>query len=147
MPATNPVESRHRIALNLPTEGQHLTSVCTELHVMHIYPTLNLPGLMRTLEVTSQNTSVLHNLNGLQRASRLIDIVGVDRLVARNAVRRPLLRRPLGYRRAAQNTQRNHQKQKRLRVKSTHAIPPAIKSQFLPSGYTAIGSHHSSRLE
>jgi hypothetical protein len=76
MPATNPVESRHRIALNLPTEGQHLTSVCTELHVMHIYPTLNLPGLMRTLEVTSQNTSVLHNLNGLQRASRLIDIVG-----------------------------------------------------------------------
>jgi len=93
--AVNSVESRHCISIYLSSERKDGTCVRAEFDVVHVDPALNFSRLMRALEMPRNNIAILIDLNCLQGTTGFVNVICVNRPVARNFVRGLLSRRLL----------------------------------------------------
>ena len=86
--AVDRVKSGHSGARDLTMEGEDCPSVGAELDMISVDPSLKLAVLVRPMEGTGKDIAVLRELNLLQRAARVICVLGVDRPVAGEVLHR-----------------------------------------------------------
>ena len=78
MPSVNAIQAGHAGRRDFPAEGKYIAGIRAELNMIAIDKALHLAMLMRPVEGARDNVALLHNLNRLQRASRLIRVIGVN---------------------------------------------------------------------
>jgi len=76
------IKTGHALRGNLATERKNVVCVGTEYDVVVVDPALELAMLVRSPEGARYDVTVLAYLDGLERASRLVDVVGLDGPVA-----------------------------------------------------------------
>jgi hypothetical protein len=86
MLSVNAVESGHGVSVDGSAKGEHVVSFCLEFHMMHIDCSFNRAGLFRAFEEATELVSVLSNLHVLYDRQTVVNVHGIDRLIAFNAI-------------------------------------------------------------
>ena len=121
MAAVEPVKSRHRIAVYLAPESEHVARPGAEFDVMAVYRALNSSRLVRALEMSRQAIAVLIDLDEFPDGLAVFNVFRVNRPLAPDVVGRSFWWRLLRPGKAADRDHHEDQQQwPWLRASITH---------------------------